>query len=86
MEIFGTPGAIFYAWIVCLSCLGALNSIVFSTGRLTQAAGARHYLPAFLKSSAGLSAELPHNRTVPASFSGRICPTPNRAKNQNIPL
>lgn len=86
MEIFGTPGAIFYAWIVCLSCLGALNSIVFSTGRLTQAAGARHYLPAFLKSSAGLPAELPHNRTAPTSFSSRICPAPNRAKNQNIPL
>lgn len=84
MEIFGKPGTIFYAWIVCLSCLGALNSIVFSTGRLTQAAGARHYLPAFLKSDAGLPAEHPHNLTTPTPNRNRRAL--NGAEHQNIPL
>jgi hypothetical protein len=53
--IFGRPGALFYAWIVSLSCLGALHATVFSMGRLTQAAGARRYLPALLKTDATLT-------------------------------
>ncbi|KAG8162059.1 hypothetical protein KVR01_007824 [Diaporthe batatas] len=51
-RIAGTAGKIFYAWIVCLSCLGTLHAIVFSAGRLTQAAGSHSYVPQFLGRSA----------------------------------
>ncbi|OCK79262.1 amino acid transporter [Lepidopterella palustris CBS 459.81] len=48
LKIFGRPGALFYTWIVCTCSLGSLNSVVLSTSRFTQAAGARQYLPPFL--------------------------------------
>jgi len=51
-HLFGTAGSLFYAWIVCISCLGALNAIVFSAGRLTQAAGRRGYVPKLLERNA----------------------------------
>lgn len=51
MEIIGRSGALFYTWVVCVCSLGSLNSIVFSTSRLTQAAGNRHYLPPFLRAN-----------------------------------
>lgn len=79
-------GAVFYAWIVCLSCLGALNSIIFSTGRQTQAAGARHYLPAFLESDAGVVSQSSDIRVVPTGFFGRIWQARNRVQVQNIPV
>ncbi|KAI9768621.1 MAG: hypothetical protein M1840_004818 [Geoglossum simile] len=48
--VFGPGGALFYAWVVCLSCLGALNVKIFTAGRLTEAAVRRNYLPTFLTS------------------------------------
>ncbi|KAF4637314.1 hypothetical protein G7Y89_g770 [Cudoniella acicularis] len=32
--VFGTPGTLIYSFVVSMSCLGALNSNVFATGRL----------------------------------------------------
>jgi len=89
MEIFGRPGALFYAWIVCLSCLGTLNAQMFSTGRLTQAAGARKYLPAFFNAAAGSTADGQrhnHKITTLGGFFSWISPFPNIAKDQNIPM
>jgi hypothetical protein len=89
MKVFGRPGALLYAWIVCLSCLGALNAIVFSAGRLTQAAGARQYLPSFLNHIADFTTDgTGHNRRIQASrgILRRICPSPNGAKEQNVPM
>jgi amino acid transporter len=89
MEVFGRAGAIFYAWIVCLSCLGALNAQMFSTGRLTQAAGVRNYLPAFLNAAAGSTADgqrRNHNTQPLGGFFSRIYQFPNTAKDQNIPM
>jgi len=89
MEVFGIAGAIFYAWIVCLSCLGTLNAQMFSAGRLTQAAGARNYLPAFLNSAAGSTADGPRHNHNKQPLGGRfswIYLFPNTTKDQNIPM
>lgn len=84
-KVFGRPGAIFYACVVGLSCLGALNAIVFSAGRLTQAAGARQYLPAFLNAAADSSAsETRDHRRI--STSGGSGSSLIRVKKQNTPL
>ncbi|KAI1451267.1 amino acid transporter [Annulohypoxylon moriforme] len=80
-QLFGTVGRVFYTWIVCLSCLGTLNAIVFSAGRLTQAAGVRRFVPSILD----------HNATPPLS---RLEPhLPERLRTwgelhsrQNIPI
>jgi amino acid transporter len=88
MEVFGRPGALFYAWIVCLSCLGALNAQMFSTGRLTQAAGALNYLPAFLNAAAGSTADGQrhnHNKKALGGFFSWIYPFPNTTKGPKHP-
>ncbi|OCL02046.1 amino acid transporter [Glonium stellatum] len=85
----GRAGALFYAWIVCLSCLGALNAIVFSSGRLTQAAGARRYLPSFFKTA---THDISHdqrsnrNRGGTKALFRRTCPSINHGENQNVPI
>jgi hypothetical protein len=55
--VFGRLGVLFYTWVVCMCSLGSLNSNVFSTSRLTQAAGDRQYLPPFLQAGASSAAE-----------------------------
>ncbi|KAL3425178.1 amino acid permease [Phlyctema vagabunda] len=47
-EVFGIYGVIFYTCIVGLSCLGALNVKVFTSGRLTHAAASRRWFPLYL--------------------------------------
>ncbi|KUJ16670.1 amino acid transporter [Mollisia scopiformis] len=81
MKALGRPGALFYAWIVCLSCLGALNAIVFSAGRLTQAAGARQYIPSFLNSANNSKATRAQSPHIHARRN-----IPNDDKAQNVPL
>ncbi|MCJ1307155.1 hypothetical protein MMC25_000801 [Agyrium rufum] len=47
-KTLGAAGGIIFAFLVSASCLGALNINVFTTGRLTDAAAQRRYLPSFL--------------------------------------
>jgi amino acid transporter len=84
--VFGRPGAFFYAWIVCLSTLGALNSIIFSAGRLAQAAGQRHYLPAFLKLGSGMSTSSTSTRTTSVGIFTRARSLLSPEKDQNTPM
>ncbi|KAI9778098.1 MAG: hypothetical protein M1839_008402 [Geoglossum umbratile] len=92
-SVFGPGGALFYAWVVCLSCLGALNVKIFTAGRLTQAAVRRNYLPAFL---ANLSNPLPSlSEQTAAEHSHLANPSilsvlrqrlHRREKNSNVPM
>ncbi|KAI0171908.1 amino acid transporter [Hypoxylon sp. FL1284] len=80
-QLFGVVGKMFYTWVVCLSCLGTLNAIVFSAGRLTQAAGVRRFVPSLLDRSA----------TPPLARLARHLPQRIRAwselhSRQNIPV
>ncbi|KAI9783532.1 MAG: hypothetical protein M1839_003702 [Geoglossum umbratile] len=86
-EILGEPGAWFYALMVCLCSLGSLNALVFSASRLTQAAGARNYLPAFLgtaDSAGGKSRNGPTQGSTGSFCAGRCC-YQSQTKNQNLP-
>ncbi len=47
-RVFGPIGSLVLALIVSASCLGALNSTTFTSGRLVYAAGKEGYLPAIL--------------------------------------
>ena len=73
-QVLGRPGALIYAWIVCLAGLGGLHAVTFSAGRLTQAAGARQYLPKILKADANAT-----------STTGRLFGRGGRDVQQNIP-
>ncbi|KAI1379318.1 amino acid transporter [Hypoxylon crocopeplum] len=80
-RIFGIVGRLFYTWVVCLSCLGTLNAIVFSAGRLTQAASVRCFVPSFLD----------HNATPPLARLTHHLPERLRTwselhSRQNIPV
>jgi hypothetical protein len=88
MEILGRAGAIFYAWIVCLSCLGTLNVQMFSGGRLTQAAAARNYLPPFLNAAASATADSQRQNRKNRDLRGfnRFNPFSRAQKDQNIPM
>ena len=44
-KVFGPVGALLLALVVSASCLGALNAITFTSGRLVYAAGKEGYLP-----------------------------------------
>ena len=90
MATVGRAGAISYAGIVCLSCLGALNATVFSMGRLTQCAGARQYIPAFFDAAANLTKDEDRDnqglRPQDGVSTRSSWPTsPSPAKNQGIP-
>ena len=52
--IFGRADIFIHTWIVCLSCLGALNATIFSVGRLTESAGARQNLPTISRTAKSL--------------------------------
>ena len=78
-RIFGPPGAIFYTWVVCLSCLGALHATVYSAGRLTQAASSENYIPLSLlgrgavnPSSPEISTDISTNTQQAAQASNRV--------------
>ncbi|KAH9907201.1 amino acid transporter [Xylariomycetidae sp. FL2044] len=80
-RVFGIVGRLFYTWVVCLSCLGTLNAIIFSAGRLTQAAGSRRFVPGLLN----------HNATPPLSklaphLPGRLRQSVEPHTPQNIPV
>jgi amino acid transporter len=45
-QVFGPIGAVVLALVVSVSCLGALNATVFTSGRLVYVAGKEGYLPA----------------------------------------
>ncbi|KAK6530533.1 Y+L amino acid transporter [Orbilia ellipsospora] len=78
-KILGRAGVLFYTWVVCICALGSLNSIVFSTSRLTQAAGERNYLPRFLKANAGTFGGT--NRWLSWSY---LTYAPIRSEGQNL--
>jgi hypothetical protein len=62
---------------------------MFAAGRLTQAAGARNYLPAFLDAAAGSTADGQihnHNKQPLWGIFSRLYPFPNTTKDQNIPM
>ena len=47
-KILGSAGGLLFAALVSVSCIGALNVNVFTTGRLTVAAARQDYLPKIL--------------------------------------
>jgi amino acid transporter len=46
--VFGSVGSLVFALIVSLSCFGALNATVFTSGRLVYAAGKEGFLPSVM--------------------------------------
>lgn len=48
VQVFGVIGGIAYSLLVAISCLGAMNSSMFSMGKLIVSASERKYVPSFL--------------------------------------
>lgn len=63
---------LFYSWIVCISCIGALNAKIFTVGRLTQAAVQRRYLPTFLATIAEAPNSNDEVPTASVSWKSRL--------------
>lgn len=68
--------------IVSLCSLGSLHSMIFSAGRLTQAAGSRDYLPRFLETAAPIKGRVIDSRS---RFCAWIFRHTSQAEQENMP-